>query len=54
MIVRDQTMSGNLVFNDTVMQLSVNELPFGGVGESGRAYYTFFVLSIILLISIFW
>ncbi|TRM57645.1 aldehyde dehydrogenase [Schizophyllum amplum] len=39
-----RTTSGNLVFNDTFMQLSgdlfdyilhVNELPFGGVGESG-------------------
>lgn len=45
-------MSGNLVFNDTFIQLSgealfgdrvlvlrvfkVDELPFGGVGESGR------------------
>ncbi|KAF8064447.1 aldehyde dehydrogenase [Lyophyllum atratum] len=31
----EETMSGNLVFNDTFQQLSVNELPFGGVGESG-------------------
>ncbi|KAF5376651.1 hypothetical protein D9615_007812 [Tricholomella constricta] len=31
----DRTMSGNLVFNDTVQQLAVNTLPFGGVGESG-------------------
>ncbi|KXN90231.1 Aldehyde dehydrogenase, dimeric NADP-preferring [Leucoagaricus sp. SymC.cos] len=29
------TMSGNAVFNDTFQQLAVNELPFGGVGESG-------------------
>ncbi|KAG6831115.1 hypothetical protein H0H87_006140 [Tephrocybe sp. NHM501043] len=28
-------MSGNIVFNDTFQQLSVNEVPFGGVGESG-------------------
>ncbi|KAF9264385.1 aldehyde dehydrogenase [Marasmius fiardii PR-910] len=33
--IRDNTMSGAIVYNDTVMQLSVNELPFGGVGESG-------------------
>ncbi|KAF8637546.1 hypothetical protein AX17_002753 [Amanita inopinata Kibby_2008] len=33
--VNKNTMSGNLVFNDTFMQLAVNELPFGGVGESG-------------------
>jgi len=31
----DATTSGNLVFNDAFQQLSVNELPFGGVGESG-------------------
>ncbi|KAG6811609.1 hypothetical protein H0H92_006624 [Tricholoma furcatifolium] len=31
----ERTMSGNLVFNDVFQQLSVNELPFGGVGESG-------------------
>ncbi|KAG6852860.1 hypothetical protein C0991_008495 [Blastosporella zonata] len=31
----ERTMSGNLVFNDTFQQLAVNELPFGGVGESG-------------------
>ncbi|RDB17524.1 Aldehyde dehydrogenase family 3 member B1 [Hypsizygus marmoreus] len=31
----ENTTSGNLVFNDTVQQLSVKELPFGGVGESG-------------------
>ncbi|TRM57649.1 aldehyde dehydrogenase [Schizophyllum amplum] len=31
-----RTTSGNITFNDTVMQLSVNELPFGGVGESGH------------------
>lgn len=33
--IRENTTSGNLVFNDTYQQLSVNELPFGGVGESG-------------------
>ncbi|KAG6878667.1 hypothetical protein C0992_007735 [Termitomyces sp. T32_za158] len=31
----ERTMSGNLVFNDVLQQISVNELPFGGVGESG-------------------
>ncbi|KAJ8597086.1 aldehyde dehydrogenase [Rhizopogon salebrosus TDB-379] len=30
-----ETQSGNIVFNDTFQQLAVNELPFGGVGESG-------------------
>ena len=30
------TMSGNFVFNDTFQQLASNDVPFGGVGESGR------------------
>ena len=30
------TMSGNFVFNDTFQQLASNDIPFGGVGESGR------------------
>ncbi|PPQ75058.1 hypothetical protein CVT26_012060 [Gymnopilus dilepis] len=29
------TTSGNVTINDTIMQTSVKELPFGGVGESG-------------------
>ncbi|KAF8801541.1 NADP-aldehyde dehydrogenase [Phlegmacium glaucopus] len=29
------TTSGGVLFNDTFQQLSVGELPFGGVGESG-------------------
>lgn len=33
-----ETMSGNLVFNDTFQQLAVNEIPFGGIGESGYGY----------------
>ncbi|KAF8878203.1 Aldehyde/histidinol dehydrogenase [Infundibulicybe gibba] len=33
--IRENTMSGNLVFNDTFQQLAIHELPFGGVGESG-------------------
>ncbi|KAK0188735.1 aldehyde dehydrogenase [Armillaria mellea] len=34
-LIRDGTTSGNLVYNDTFIQLGVAELPFGGVGESG-------------------
>ncbi|KAF8549820.1 aldehyde dehydrogenase [Imleria badia] len=34
----DETQSGGIVFNDTFQQLSVNELPFAGVGESGYGY----------------
>ncbi|KAF9446190.1 aldehyde dehydrogenase [Macrolepiota fuliginosa MF-IS2] len=33
--ILNNTMSGNTIFNDTVQQLAVNEVPFGGVGESG-------------------
>jgi len=29
------TMSGNVAFGDTFQQLALNEMPFGGVGESG-------------------
>ena len=29
------TLSGSMVFNDAFMQTAVDELPFGGVGESG-------------------
>ncbi|KAK7050260.1 aldehyde dehydrogenase, partial [Favolaschia claudopus] len=30
------TLSGSLIFNDTFQQLAVNEIPLGGVGESGH------------------
>ncbi|MBD1842049.1 aldehyde dehydrogenase [Cyanobacteria bacterium FACHB-63] len=33
------TSSGGVCLNDTVMQVGVNELPFGGVGESGMGRY---------------
>ncbi|TFK21242.1 aldehyde dehydrogenase [Coprinopsis marcescibilis] len=33
--ILDSTLSGNTVFNDTFQQLSVDQIPFGGVGESG-------------------
>ncbi|KAF6741842.1 Aldehyde/histidinol dehydrogenase [Ephemerocybe angulata] len=33
--VKAGTMSGSVVFNDTFNQLSVDEIPFGGIGESG-------------------
>jgi len=36
---KKQTSSGGLVFNDTIMHLSVEELPFGGVGASGMGAY---------------
>lgn len=33
------TSSGGVCINDTVMQVGVNALPFGGVGESGMGSY---------------
>ena len=33
------TSSGGVCLNDTVMQVGVNALPFGGVGESGIGSY---------------
>lgn len=33
------TSSGGVCINDTVMQVGVNSLPFGGVGESGMGSY---------------
>ncbi|KIM65529.1 hypothetical protein SCLCIDRAFT_22701 [Scleroderma citrinum Foug A] len=41
----NETQSGGITFNDTVQQLSVAQLPFSGIGESGHGYqflsYTF-------------
>ncbi|KAL8129336.1 hypothetical protein V2J09_018491 [Rumex salicifolius] len=34
-----ETLSGSLVFNDTVIQYAVETIPFGGVGESGFGRY---------------
>uniref|UniRef100_A0A5K3FA70 Aldehyde dehydrogenase n=1 Tax=Mesocestoides corti TaxID=53468 RepID=A0A5K3FA70_MESCO len=36
---KNQTSSGSLVFNECIMQLSVPNLPFGGVGNSGMGRY---------------
>lgn len=33
------TASGSIVFNDTVSQLAVYEMPFGGQGETGYGGY---------------
>jgi aldehyde dehydrogenase (NAD+) len=35
----ERTSSGSLAFNVAVVQLSVPELPFGGVGASGMGAY---------------
>ena len=36
---KDQTSSGSLVINDAIVHLSVENLPFGGVGPSGMGGY---------------
>ncbi|KAF7428308.1 hypothetical protein PC9H_007529 [Pleurotus ostreatus] len=33
------TISGQITFNDTLSELAVKELPFGGIGASGSGYY---------------
>lgn len=38
-MVLQQTSSGGVCLNDTVMQIGVDELPFGGVGNSGFGSY---------------
>ncbi|KAK0177982.1 hypothetical protein PV328_001972 [Microctonus aethiopoides] len=35
----NQTRSGAMCFNDTIMQYAVDDLPFGGVGGSGMGAY---------------
>ncbi|XP_047316738.1 aldehyde dehydrogenase family 3 member F1-like [Impatiens glandulifera] len=35
----DETSSGGVVFNDTILQYALDNLPFGGVGESGIGRY---------------
>ena len=37
--VLENTSSGGVCFNDTIMQVGVTQLPFGGVGESGIGAY---------------
>jgi acyl-CoA reductase-like NAD-dependent aldehyde dehydrogenase len=38
-LVLKSTSSGGVCINDTVMQVGVNNLPFGGVGDSGMGAY---------------
>ena len=38
-LLQFNTLSGALTINDTVMQLAVDSLPFGGVGQSGLGQY---------------
>jgi len=37
--LRDNTSSGGFTVNETILQLAVEELPFGGVGPSGQGAY---------------
>ncbi|XP_062392963.1 aldehyde dehydrogenase family 3 member A2b [Sardina pilchardus] len=37
--IRDETSSGGFLANDTLVHFSVNDLPFGGVGNSGIGAY---------------
>jgi len=37
--ILEETSSGGVCINDTVMQVSVSTLPFGGVGDSGMGNY---------------
>jgi len=38
--VTDNTQSGSVVMNDTLMHVVVDGLPFGGIGPSGSGYHT--------------
>lgn len=35
----EETSSGSITFNDTIVQFAVDSLPFGGIGESGFGKY---------------
>ena len=37
--VLQQTSSGGVCLNDTIMQVGISSLPFGGVGDSGIGNY---------------
>jgi acyl-CoA reductase-like NAD-dependent aldehyde dehydrogenase len=37
--VLDQTLSGGVTINDTLLHIAQDDLPFGGVGESGKGHY---------------
>lgn len=37
--VIDQTQSGGMCINDTLMHVAQDDLPFGGVGDSGMGHY---------------
>ena len=35
----DRTISGDVTINDTIFHVAQDDLPFGGVGESGMGQY---------------
>ena len=37
--VKSRISSGNITINDTVKHVSIDSLPFGGVGHSGMGSY---------------
>ena len=37
--VLEQTLSGGVTINDTLLHIAQDNLPFGGVGESGKGHY---------------
>mgnify|MGYP003694370451 CR=1 FL=1 len=37
--VVNETISGNVTINDTILHIAQEELPFGGVGASGMGHY---------------
>jgi aldehyde dehydrogenase (NAD+) len=47
--VRDETRSGGLHFNDVVQPLSVDALPFSGIGESGCTW-----LPVVRRVGVVW
>ncbi|MDP1604521.1 MAG: coniferyl aldehyde dehydrogenase [Legionella sp.] len=38
-LIQFHTLSGALTINDTIMHLAIDDLPFGGVGQSGLGQY---------------
>ena len=38
-LVTDNTHAGSMCINDAVLQVAVDDLPFGGIGPSGMGHY---------------
>lgn len=37
--ILNETTSGGVTFNDTILHVAVEDAPFGGVGNAGTGYY---------------